>query len=79
MGEEKSQLLPLNMIIRWPQFGRLELMVLWGYQIAVCLSMAFIVVSSPAEGIVFGLSLSLVYTVWALLVWPWGPRSFQSG
>lgn len=50
-----------------------------GYRIAVCLSMAFIVVSSPAEGIVFGSSLSLVYTLWALLMWPWGPRSFPSG
>lgn len=35
-----------------------------GYQIAVCLSTAFIVVPTPAEGIVFSLSLSLVYTLW---------------
>lgn len=35
-----------------------------GYQIAVCLSTAFTVVPTPAEGIVFRLSLSLGYTLW---------------
>lgn len=76
MGEEESQLLTLNMITRWPRFGRLELMVLWGARFLSVHSLHSC--AQPGRGNCLQSEPEPSLHPRALSLWPWGLGAFDA-